>query len=146
MLDIIRYGNTGRWVFKRGVQDWKDFCLKINSQHTQRKLLNLKNWCNGKVSKSAKICRSESIFYVKNHRNLSQFFSLKHVDLGVHFLLETFFDYIDLWINLFYKMNFWQQLHQFSKFNHFLLGILIFRQTYFQFCTPCLKTRQPLLP
>ena len=24
------YGNTGCRVFKRGVQNWKDFCLKIN--------------------------------------------------------------------------------------------------------------------
>ena len=23
-------GNTGCWVFKRGIQNWKDFCLKIN--------------------------------------------------------------------------------------------------------------------
>ena len=27
---LIRYGNTGCRVFKRGVQNWKDFCLKIN--------------------------------------------------------------------------------------------------------------------
>ena len=25
------------------------------NQHTQRKLLNFENWCNGEVSKSAKI-------------------------------------------------------------------------------------------
>ena len=25
-----RYGNTGCEVFKRGVQNWKDFCLRIN--------------------------------------------------------------------------------------------------------------------
>ena len=24
------YGNTGCRVFKRGIQNWKDFCLKIN--------------------------------------------------------------------------------------------------------------------
>lgn len=24
------YGNTGCRVFKRGVQNWKDFCLRIN--------------------------------------------------------------------------------------------------------------------
>ena len=27
---IITYGNTGCWVFKQGVHNWKDFCLKIN--------------------------------------------------------------------------------------------------------------------
>ena len=25
-----QYGNTGCGVFKRGVQNWKDFCLRIN--------------------------------------------------------------------------------------------------------------------
>ena len=25
-----RYGNTGCGVFKRGVQNYKDFCLRIN--------------------------------------------------------------------------------------------------------------------
>ena len=44
------------------------------NQHTQRKLLNFENWVNGEVSKSAKILLSKSIFYVKNHPNLSQFF------------------------------------------------------------------------
>ena len=38
-------------------------------------------------------------------------------------------------------------LHQFSKFNNFLwVPMLIFRQKYFQFCTPRLKTQQPVLP
>ena len=32
-----------------GVQNWKDFCVKINIP--KRKLLNLENWCNGEVSK-----------------------------------------------------------------------------------------------
>ena len=34
-------------------------------------------------------------------------------------------------------------LHQFAKFN---LGILIFSQKLFQFCTPPLKTPRPVLP
>ena len=42
--------------------------------HIKRKLLNFKNCCSWEVSKSAKIWHSKSIFYVKNHRNLSQFF------------------------------------------------------------------------
>ena len=38
-------------------------------------------------------------------------------------------------------------LHQFAKFNNFLwVLMLIFRQKYIQFCTPHLKTRQPVLP
>ena len=28
----IIYGNTGCRVFERGVQNWKDFCLKINKE------------------------------------------------------------------------------------------------------------------
>ena len=27
---VVQYGNTGCRVFKRGIQNWKDFCLKIN--------------------------------------------------------------------------------------------------------------------
>ena len=27
---VIYYGNMGCGVFKRGVQNWKDFCLRIN--------------------------------------------------------------------------------------------------------------------
>ena len=46
-----------------------------------------------KVSKSAKIWLSKSIFYVKNYPNLSQFFfSLKNINLGACFLLLTFFE------------------------------------------------------
>ena len=44
------------------------------NQHTQRKLLNFENWVNEEVSKSAKILLSNSIFYVKNYPNRSQFF------------------------------------------------------------------------
>ena len=36
---VVRYGNTGCGVFKRGVQN--------QNQHTQRKLLNFENWING---------------------------------------------------------------------------------------------------
>ena len=49
----VRYGNTGCGVFKRGIQNWKDFLPK--NQHTERKLLSFENWINEKVSKSAKI-------------------------------------------------------------------------------------------
>ena len=38
----IEYGNAGCGVFKQGVQNYKVF-LPMN-QHTQRKLLNFKNW------------------------------------------------------------------------------------------------------
>ena len=42
--------------------------------HTQRRLLNFEFWIIGELSKSAKIGLSQSIFYVKIHLNLSQFF------------------------------------------------------------------------
>ena len=47
--DHIHYGNTGCGVFKRGMQNWKGFWLKINC--SQRKLPNFDNWSNGELSK-----------------------------------------------------------------------------------------------
>ena len=44
------YGNTGCRVFKWGVQNWKDFCLKINIPK-ESYWMNVENWCNGEVSK-----------------------------------------------------------------------------------------------
>jgi hypothetical protein len=29
-IDRLHYGNTGCEVLKRGIQNWKDFCLRIN--------------------------------------------------------------------------------------------------------------------
>ena len=87
----LHYGNTGCGVFKRGV-GWGWY---------QRKLLNFENWVNGEVSKSTKIWLSKSIFYVKTHRNLSQFF---FIHLRAHFLLLTFFYNVNLLITLLSKM------------------------------------------
>ena len=61
------------------------------NQQTQRRFLNFENWTIGEVSKKAKILLSKSIFYVKNHLNLSHFFSIKNTNFGAHFLLLTFF-------------------------------------------------------
>ena len=41
----IHYGSTGCGVFKRGIQNEKDFCIKINIP--KRKLLTFENWTNG---------------------------------------------------------------------------------------------------
>ena len=30
VTELPHYGNTGCWVYKQGVQNWKDFCPKIN--------------------------------------------------------------------------------------------------------------------
>ena len=45
----------------------------------------------------------KSIFYVKNHLNLSDFL-LKNANSGAHFLLMTFFDSINFLISSFSKM------------------------------------------
>ena len=58
---VIQIVEFSSWGYKFG-----KFLPK--NQHTQMKLLNFENWCNGEVSKSAKIWLSKSIFYVKNHR------------------------------------------------------------------------------
>ena len=42
------------------------------------------------MTKSAKIWLSKSIFYIKNHRNLSLFFSLKNTNLWAHFFIDIF--------------------------------------------------------
>ena len=53
-----------------------------NNQHTQRKLLILGI---GVVGRCQKVPKFDN-FYVKNHPKLSQFFSLKSINLGAHFL------------------------------------------------------------
>ena len=52
-MSVVSYDNTGCRVFKRGGTKLKRYLPK--NQHTQRKFLNFENWCNGEVSKSAKI-------------------------------------------------------------------------------------------
>ena len=70
--ELWQYRLSSFWIW-----DTKLERFLPKNQHTQRKLLNFENWCNGEVSKSALIWLSKLIFYFKNHRNLSQFFSLK---------------------------------------------------------------------
>ena len=43
-IKYINYGNTGCGVFKGGIQNLKDFWLKINCR--KMKLLNFENWSN----------------------------------------------------------------------------------------------------
>ena len=50
--------NQKSWVFKQGIQNWKYFCLRINTPKGNYWILRIE----------------KSIFYVKNHWNLSQFF------------------------------------------------------------------------
>ena len=62
--------------FQAGDKKLERFLNK--DQHTQMKLLNFKNWCNGEVLKSAKIQLSKSIFDIKNHRNIFLFFFIEN--------------------------------------------------------------------
>ena len=57
------------------------------NHHAQRKVLNLANWCSGEVSKSAKILP----FYVKNHRNLSDFVFIEEYKLRSTSLVNHIF-------------------------------------------------------
>ena len=45
----LHYGNTGCGFFQMGDTRLERFLPK--NQHTQRKLLNLENWCSGELSK-----------------------------------------------------------------------------------------------
>ena len=97
------------------------------NQHTQKKLLNFENWRNGEVSKSVKKCQNltlKSIFYVKNHLNLSQF--LFYIE---KYQLRSTFFFIDILDNLIFRITLllkWCQifdsspLHQFSEFMNFV--------------------------
>ena len=62
----------GLWSFQTGDTKLDRFFPK--NQQIQTKLLNFEFSINGELSNSAKIWLSKSIFYVKNHPNLSQFF------------------------------------------------------------------------
>ena len=55
------------------------------------KLLNFANWCNGEVSKSAEIRLSKSIFYVKNHQNVSDFFFVEEYEFKSSFFVSDIF-------------------------------------------------------
>ena len=79
--------------FQAGYTKLERFLPK--NQHTRREWLNFENWCNGEVSKSGKIWLLNSIFYIKNHQYLSNFFSIDSINLGAHFLLLTFFNNIN---------------------------------------------------
>ena len=77
------------WSFKSGDTQLERFLPK--NQHTQRKLWNFENWCSGEVSKSLKICFSKSIYYVKNHQNLSQFFFIEYYQFrSIFFVFDIF--------------------------------------------------------
>ena len=58
------------------------------NQHTQRKLLNLKNWVNGEVSKVPKFDFQSQFSMSKIIRIFLNFFSLNNINLGAHFFID----------------------------------------------------------
>ena len=100
------------------------------------KSLNFANWCNGEVSKSAEIWLSKSIFYIKIHSNISDFFFIEDYEFRStffywHFLKTSIFKslYYLKWCPIFDS----SPLFQFSKFNNFIWLQLIFSQKPFYF-------------
>ena len=89
----VQYCNTGCRVFNWGIQNWKDFCLKININYWILRI-GLMGRCQ-KVQNHPTSWLSKSIFYIKLSESFSIFFSLKNINLGAHFLLMTFFDNIN---------------------------------------------------
>ena len=91
MFSLIGCGlwQYGLWSFQTGDIKLERFLPK--NQHTQRKLLNFVFWINGELSKSAKIWLSKSIFYVKNHPNLSHFFFIEEYQFrSTFFVIDIF--------------------------------------------------------
>ena len=97
--------------------------------------------------KIANFWLSKSIFYVKNHWNLYQFFfSLKNTNLGAHFLLLTSFDYINFQITLLLKLCpifDSSPLIQNSKFNSFLWVCWFLCKNLSNFVSPAWKLHDP---
>ena len=67
---------------------------QLYTDYSRMKLPNLENWSSGELSKSAKIWH-KSIFNVKNHPNLSDFFFIEEYEFR-SFLLLIFFNNINL--------------------------------------------------
>ena len=84
------------WCFQAGGTKKGIERFLPKNQHTQRKLLNFVNWVDGEVSKVLKIDQNLT-FKVNFLRQklpiqiFHNFFSLKNIKLGAHFLLLTFF-------------------------------------------------------
>ena len=66
-------------------------CMLKTKKYLNKNVLGLAISCV-KLSKIAKFWLSKSIFYVKNGRNLSNFFTLKNMILGADIFLLLFFD------------------------------------------------------
>ena len=85
----VSYGNTGCGIFRRGIQNQKDFCLRINILKGIYGIMSfgLMVSCQNLTFKVNFLCQ-------KSSESFSTFFSLKNINLGAHLLLLTFFDNI----------------------------------------------------
>ena len=84
---ILRFSNLN--VLHKGLlmQDW---VFRLGCR--QMKSLNFTNWSNGEVSKSAEIWLWKSIYYVKNHPKISDFFFFNENNFCYwHFMLKLIF-------------------------------------------------------
>ena len=117
------------------------------NHHTQRKLLNFENWVNRKGSKSAKIRLSKSNFYVKNHRNLSDFFCIVEYEFrSTFFVIDIFFITLifkSLYFLKWYPIFDTSTLTQFSKFNNFLWVCWFLGKNLSNFVPPVWKLHNP---
>ena len=89
---VFHYGNTGSRVFKQGVQNYKDFCLRINILKGNYGILSFEFWINGELSKSAKNLTFKVNFLCqKSSKSFQIFFSFKNMKLGAQHSLMTLF-------------------------------------------------------
>ena len=82
------YGNTGCRVFKWEIQNWKDFCLKINI--LKRKLLKFENWCNGECQKVPKFDFKVKFLCQKLSESFSIFFFIEEYQFRSTFVIDIF--------------------------------------------------------
>ena len=134
--------------FQAGCTKLEIFVLRI--QHTWRKLLNFEIWCNGAVSKIGH--HSKKLKWFKNCCYISKNPMIKMLLLNWYFSLKKIEkDFDAFWQR---KLTLKVELRHFLTPPHYtdspnlitFLGMLIFRGKSFQFCTPRLKTWQPVLP
>jgi hypothetical protein len=131
---IFIHGNTGCRVFKQGIQNWKDFCLKINIPKGNYWILRI-----GRCQKVPKSDFQSQFSMSKIIGIFLNFFSLKNINLGTHFLLIAFLDNINFkslyflkWCPIFDTSPF----TQFSKFNNFLWVCWFLGKNIFNFVYP----------
>ena len=88
-------------VFKWEVQNWKEFCLKINISKENYWILRI--GVAGRCQKKGLNLTFKVNFVCQKSLESFPFFSLKNTNLGVHILLLTFFDKINFKITLLLK-------------------------------------------